>query len=246
MDRQRPFLLKFEFIFMRDTTSSEETTVSFRMCTNTTTSQILAAVKETEGHTSVYPPTPILGWFPWVWNAFALVPVAVSNSDTGATTQQMGFASAMLISSHSVSAWSLWSRNYPYLLSEPRWFCILNPVRKQSDWERTHSQRSPDCWRTHILWEWSMAEDLSRHVYTPNSRRPLVVGNHQLSVTRETSASPFTMLSDAPASRLFLHLLSCMLTPSYCIGKSGTSWLRTCPRSRATPTSPEDHTGNLD
>ena len=132
MERQRPFLLKFEFIFT-NTTSSEETKARFRLHINTTTSQIPVTEKETEGQTyiSLSSNTHLKVVSPRS-KCFCTfdVPAAVSNSNTGVAFQATGFARTISISSQSVSP-SVRSQiaKLLYLLSGWHyWFCILNTL----------------------------------------------------------------------------------------------------------------------
>ena len=104
MERQRPFLLKFEIF--TDTTGSEETKARFRLCINPTTSQIPVTEKEMEGHTYIrLSPNTHLKVVAPPLKCFCTfdVPVAVTNSNTGAADQAMGFARTISISSQSVS-----------------------------------------------------------------------------------------------------------------------------------------------
>lgn len=152
MERQRPFLLKFEFI-VTDTTSSEETKARFRLHIDATTCLIPVTEKDIEGHayiglssnTHLKVVSPRLKCF-CTFN----VPVIVFNSNTGVAFQAMGFARTTSISLQSVSP-SLTVRSPSqtaklYLLSGWQWFYDSQFAVRPT--KAAYSQ--PDCCRTHI------------------------------------------------------------------------------------------------
>ena len=117
---------------MPDTVSSEETQARFRLRINTTTKIPVTEKRNGRTYIGLSSNAHLKVVSPHL-KCFCTVDVSVAvsdNSNTGAAGQLMGFARTISISSQSVSAWGLRSRNYPYLLSGRHWFYILDSVRK--------------------------------------------------------------------------------------------------------------------